>query len=98
MILQLFTTCKRWKNIEKTLFVSAEALKRGRTAGSGSALPRYLQNPKSKFPVKFIFTQSMFALLSTIEKARTISLKIFKIKDFKRHTESTEAIKGTMKL
>ena len=98
LFLQLFTTGKRWKNIEKTLFVSAEALKRWKTAVFGSSLPRYLQNPKSKFPVKFIFTQSIFALLSTIEKAKTISLKIFKIKDFKRHTESTEAIKGTMKL
>ena len=45
-----------WKNIEKTLFVSAGAQKRWKTAGSGITLPWYLPIPKSKFPVKFIFT------------------------------------------
>ena len=44
------------KNIEKTSFVSAGAQKRRKTVTSGSALPQYLPNPQSKFPVKFIFT------------------------------------------
>ena len=48
---------QREKNIEKnTLFASAGAQKRWKTAGSGSTLPQYLRNPKSKFPAKFIFT------------------------------------------
>ena len=58
----LFTMGQLEKNIEKTLFVSAGTLKKG----SGSALPQYLPNPKSKFPVKFIFSaQSIFVLLFT---------------------------------
>ena len=56
LFLLLFTKGQREKNIEKTLFVSAGAQKRWKTAGSGSTLPEYLPNPKSKFPVKFIFT------------------------------------------
>ena len=52
---RLFTMGKREKNIEKT-FVSAGAQKRWKTAGSGNTLPQDLPNPKSKFPVKFIFT------------------------------------------
>ena len=47
--------------------------------GSGSTLPQYLPNPKSKFPVKFIFTKSIFVLPSTDKKAKTLSLKVFKI-------------------
>ena len=53
---QLFTTSQREKDIEKTLFVSADTQKMWKTAGSGSTLPQYLPNHKSKFPVKFIFT------------------------------------------
>ena len=56
LFLLLFTTGQREKNIEKTLFVSAGAHKRRKTAGFGSILPQYLPNPKSKFPVRFIFT------------------------------------------
>ena len=56
LFLLLFTTGQREKNIEKILFVSACAQKRSKTTGSGSILPQYLPNPKSKFPVKFIFT------------------------------------------
>ena len=56
LFLLLFTTGQREKNIEKTLFVSASAQKMWKAAGSGSTLPQYLPNPKSKFPVKFIFT------------------------------------------
>ena len=55
LFLLLLTTGQREKNIEKT-FVSAGAQKRRKTAVSGSALPQYLPNPKSKFPVKLIFT------------------------------------------
>ena len=44
------------KKIEKTLFLSAGAQKRWKTAGSGSTLQQYLPNPKTKFPVKLIFT------------------------------------------
>ena len=54
--LLLFTTGQREKNIEKALFVGAGAQKRWKTAGAGSTLPQYLPNPKSKLPVKFIFT------------------------------------------
>ena len=44
------------KNIEKTLFVSAGAQRRWKTASYGNALLQYLPHPESKFPVKFIFT------------------------------------------
>ena len=33
-----------------------QMLKKGKKAGSGSTLPQYLRNLKSKFAVKFIFT------------------------------------------
>ena len=56
LLLLLFTTTQPEKSIEKTLFVSAGALKRWKTAGAGSNLPQHLPNPKSKFPVRFIFT------------------------------------------
>ena len=67
LFLLIFTTGQRekkyWmlrvnvkKNIEKTLFVSAVTQKMWKTVGSGSTLPQYLSNRKSKFPLKFIFT------------------------------------------
>ena len=56
LFLLLFTTGQRKKNIEKALFVSAGAQKRRKTVGFGSILRQYLPNPKSKCPVKFIFT------------------------------------------
>ena len=56
LFLLLFTTGQPEKNIEKTLFVSAGAQERWKTAGSRITLPWYLPIPKSKFPVKFIFT------------------------------------------
>ena len=58
LFLLLFTTGQRGKRIKKkkTLFVSAGTQKRWKTAGSGKTLPQYLPNPKSKFPLKFIFT------------------------------------------
>ena len=70
LFLQLFTKGQQEKNIEKTLFVSAGAQKRWKTAGWGSALPLYLPNPKSKLPVKFIFILSIFVLLSTNKKPK----------------------------
>ena len=66
LFLLLFTTIRREKNIEKT-FLSAAAQKMWNTAGSGSTLPQYLPNPKSKFPVKFPY--SIFVLLSSDKKA-----------------------------
>ena len=56
LFLLLFTTGQREKNIEKTLFVSAGVQKRWKTAGSGSTFLQYLRNPKSKVPVKLLFT------------------------------------------
>ena len=38
---------------------------------------------KKKKTLKFIFTQSMFVSLSTEKKAKTASLKVFKIMIFK---------------
>ena len=56
LFLLLFTTSQREKKIEKTFLGSAGAQKRWKTADSGNTVPRYLQNPKNKFTVKFIFT------------------------------------------
>ena len=55
LFLLLFTTSQCEKNIEKK-HVNADARKRWKTEGSGSTLPQYLPKPKSKFPLKFIFT------------------------------------------
>ena len=55
-----------------------------KTAGSGSTLLQSLPNPKSKFPEKFIFTQSIFVLLSTDKNAKTISLKVFETTDLQK--------------
>ena len=68
--------------------MSAGAQKRWKTASSRSTLPQYLPNPKSKFPVKFIYTESIFDLLS-------ISLKVLKIPDFKNLQQETT--KGTLR-
>ena len=62
---------------------------------SGSTLPQYLPNPKSKIPVKFVFTWSIFVLLSNDKKAKMISLKIFKKVDFKNLQQETA--KGTLR-
>ena len=40
----------------KILFANAGAQKRWKTVSSGSTLTQYLQNPKSNFPAKYIFT------------------------------------------
>ena len=48
LFLLLFTTSQRDNNIEKTLFVSAGAQRRCKTAGFGGTL--------RQFAVKFIFT------------------------------------------
>ena len=42
-----------------------------------------LKKKKKKKTLKFIFTQSMFVSLSTEKKAKTASLKVFKIMIFK---------------
>ena len=80
LFLLLFTKSQREKNIQKTLFVSAGARKRW---SSGSTLPQYLPTPKTKFPVKFIFTLKYIVLLSNDKNAKTISLKVFKKMNFK---------------
>ena len=95
LFLQLFTTGQFEKNIEKTLFVSAGTQKRWKTAGSWSTLSQYLLNPKCTFPVKFIFTYSIFVLLSPDKKFKTISFKVFKITEFKNLYQETT--KGTPK-
>ena len=56
MFLLSFTKSQREKNIERTFSGSAGAQKGRETAGSGTTLPRYISNPKNKFPLKFIFT------------------------------------------
>ena len=63
--------------------------------GSATTLPQYLPNTKNQFPVKFIFTWSIFALLSTGKKGKTISLKVFKIIAFKNWQQETT--KGTLR-
>ena len=65
-------------------------------AGSGNTLPQYLPNLKNNFPLKFIFTQSIYVLLSTDKKAKAMSLKVLKIMDFKNLQQETT--KGTMRL
>ena len=54
-LLLFFTTGQREKKYcKKTLLVSAGDQKRWKASGSGSNLPQYQSNPKSKFPTKFI--------------------------------------------
>ena len=65
LFLLLFTKCQHEQNIERTFFVSAGTQKEWERARSGTALPQYLPNTKYKFPVKLIFTYSIFVLLST---------------------------------
>ena len=69
--------------------MSAGAQKRWKTEGSGSTLPQYLPNPKSKLRIKFIFAESILALLATEKKAKTLSLKVFEIMDFKNLQQET---------
>ena len=73
-----------------------QALKKGKkTADSGYNLSQYLPNPKNKFPVKFIFTKSIFVLLSIDKEVETISFKICKTMDFK--SVQQETAKGTLR-
>ena len=69
LFLLLFTTSQREKNIEKT-FVSAAARKRWKTVGSGSTLPQYLPNPKSKFPAKFILRKVYLSYFQLTKKLK----------------------------
>ena len=79
------------KNIEKTLSLRVQALEKGeKQRVYGSTLRQYLPNPISKFPVKFTFTYSIFVLLSTDKKAKTISLNVFKI-------TKSKTTKGTLR-
>ena len=95
LFLLSFTKSQRGKNIERTFFVSAGAQKGWEIAGSGNILQQYLSNPKNKFSVKCIFMLNIFVLLSTGKKARTISLKVFKIMAFKNWQQNlTTVTKG----
>ena len=78
LFLLSFTKCHREKNIERTFFARAGAPKGWESAGFGTTLPLYLSNPKNEFPVKFIFTSSIFVLLSTSKKGKTISIKFLR--------------------
>ena len=60
----LFAKSQREKKNEKTFIASAGAQKRWKTVDSSYNLSQYLLNPKNKFPVKYIFTYSIFVLLS----------------------------------
>lgn len=61
-----------------------QALKIGEKLQSlGIHLKNKFPNLKNKFPGKFIITQSIFAILSTDKNDKTISLKVFKMMDFK---------------
>ena len=55
------------KKILKNIFCDCKCSKG--SVGSGNTLPQDLANSKNKLPVKFIFTQSIFVILSTAEKA-----------------------------
>ena len=46
LFLMSFIKCQHEKNIERTFFVSAGAQNGWETAGFGTALSQYLQNPK----------------------------------------------------
>ena len=75
--------------------MSAGHKKRIRAAGSRNTLPQYLPNPKNKFPVKCIFTSSIFVLHSTNKKAETTALEVFKIMDLEKLQQETT--KGTLR-
>ena len=87
---------QREKYIEKNIICECRRSKKGEKAvGFESTLPHFLTNPKGKSAVRFIFIYSIFVLLSTDKKAKTISLKVFKKIDFKNLRQDT--IKGTLK-
>ena len=56
LFLLLFTMGQREKIYLKNIICECKCSKKVKKAGSGSTLPQYLPNPKSKFQVKFIFT------------------------------------------
>ena len=57
--------------------MGAGAQNRCKIAVSGKTLAQDLRNHKNKFPAKFIFTKSIYVILSTGKKAKAISLKVF---------------------
>ena len=75
--------------------MSAATQKGWETAGSGTTLPHNLPNLKNKFPVNFIFTESIFVSLSLAKKVEMISLKVFKIMVLKNWQQETT--KGTLR-
>ena len=62
---------------------------------SGSTLSQHLANSKSKFPVNFIFTQSILVFFLNNKNTKTILLKVFKKMDFKNSQQETA--KGTLR-
>ena len=77
------------------LFVSAGAQNRWKIAVSRDTLKNIFPNLKNKFPGKFITTQSIFAILSTDKNDKTVSLKVFKMMDFKTFQHETK--KGNLR-
>ena len=91
--LLLFTKIQCEENIEKT-FVRTGAQKVWRTAGSGDTLPQYLPNSKNKFPVKisYLCKVSLSYWQKLTKKQKKISLKVFKIMDFKTYTKGLQKV------
>ena len=77
------------------LFVSSGAQNRWKIAVSGDTLKNKFPNLKNKFPGKFITTQSIFAILPTDKNDKTVSLKVFKMMDFKTFQHETK--KGNLR-
>ena len=75
--------------------MSAGAQKGWETVGPENNLPQDLPNLKNKFPLKFMFTLSIFCLTFNWKNAKTILLKIFKIMDFKNWQQETK--NGTLR-
>ena len=73
LFLLSFTKCQHEKDIERTLFVSADAQKGWESTGSaGTTLPQYVPDLKN-----LIFTWSVFALLSTDKNGKNDFIKGF---------------------
>ena len=60
---------------------------------SGSTLTQYLQNPKSNFPAKYVYIKYICLAFNRQneekKKAKTISVKVFKIMEFKNIQQET---------
>ena len=92
----LFTTGQREKKNLKKHYLWVQAIEKGEKQRVLEVLYRNIyQILKVNFQQNFIFTKSIFVLCLTDRKAKTISLKVFKITKFKNlHQETT---KGTLR-